>query len=348
MKVTSFLPTVAAVLLILAVARPATAQWIPQRSGSGAELRGLSVVAPSVVWASGVRGTVTRTMDGGRHWAADTIPTATTLDLRAIAATSANVAHALSIADSGRIFRTTDGGRTWSPRLVGMRHGSFFDAIRFWDARHGIAVSDPVDGRFLLVTTNDGGDSWSEVPTDRLPLALPNEGAFAASGSCLGVYGSNDVWFVTGGATVARIFHSANRGKSWTVHDTPIRAGTASEGIFSVAFRDAKHGVIAGGDYQKPRLGGRNFARTSDGGATWTLADSASSPSGFKSAVAYVPGTSGRRLVAVGLSGTDESSDGGMIWVATDTVAYNSVAFVGKGGYAVGPQGRVARFSFKH
>ena len=348
MRVPSFFSAAAVLLPIIAVARPATAQWIPQSSGSNAELRGLSVVAPDVVWASGAGGTVVRTMDGGRHWAADTISGAGKLDVRAIAATSANVAHALSIADSGRIFRSTDGGHTWSSRVVGLRKGSFFDAIRFWDARHGIAVSDPVDGRFLLVTTNDGGDSWREVPTDRLPLALPNEGAFAASGSCLGVFGSRDVWFVTGGATIARIFHSADRGKSWTVHDTPIRAGTASEGIFSVAFRDAKHGVIAGGDYQKPTLGGRNFARTADGGATWTLVDSASSPSGFKSAVAFVPGTSGRKLVAVGLNGTDESSDGGMTWVVTDTVAYNSVAFAGKAGYAAGPRGRVARFSFKH
>jgi photosystem II stability/assembly factor-like uncharacterized protein len=255
------------------------------------------------------------------------------------------VAHALSIADSGRIFRTSDGGHTWSLRFMSLRKGSFLDAIRFWDARHGIAVSDPVDGRFLLVTTSNGGDSWAEVPTDRLPLALPNEGAFAASGSCLATYGSSDVWFVTGGASVARIFHSSDRGRSWTVHDTPIRAGGAAEGIFSVAFRDAKHGVIAGGDYQKANLGGRNMALTSDGGASWTLVDSARSPSGFKSAVAYVPGTAGKKLVAVGLNGTDVSNDGGLTWTATDTVAYNAVQFAGKGGYAVGPTGRVARYS---
>jgi photosystem II stability/assembly factor-like uncharacterized protein len=236
----------------------------------------------------------------------------------------------------------------WPLHFMSLRKGSFFDAIRFWDVRHGIAVSDPVDGRFLLITTNDAGDSWSEVPTDGLPLALPNEGAFAASGSCLAVFGSSDVWFVTGGASVARIFHSADRGKSWTVHDTPIRAGGTTEGNFSVAFRDAKHGVIVGGDYQKPKLGGRNVALTSDGGATWTLVDSARAPSGFKSAVAYVPGTGGKKLVAVGLSGTDESNDGGLTWTTTDTVAYNAVQFAGKGGYAVGPKGRIGRYSIQH
>jgi photosystem II stability/assembly factor-like uncharacterized protein len=321
---------------------PANAQWIPQSSGTQVELRGLSVVSAEVAWASGQRGTVTRTTNGGRTWAADAIPSASGLDLRAIAATSANVAHALSIADSGRIFRTTDGGRSWSQRFMSLKKGSFFDAIRFWDAMHGIAVSDPVDGRFLIITTRDGGNTWNEMPSDRMPAALPNEGAFAASGSLLAVHGANDVWFATGGASVARIFHSADRGKSWAVNDTPIRAGTAAEGIFSVAFRDAKHGIIVGGDYTKANLGGRNVALTADGGATWTLVDSATAPQGFKSAVAFVPGSAGKRVVAVGLNGTHVSNDGGLSWAATDTVPYNSLQLVGKSGYVAGPRGRVA------
>jgi photosystem II stability/assembly factor-like uncharacterized protein len=269
------------------------------------------------------------------------------LDLRAVAATSARVAHAMSIGDSSRIFRTIDGGLTWSLRYTSTRKGSFFDAIRFWDERHGIAVSDPVDGRFLLITTHDGGESWHEVPIDRLPLALSNEGAFAASGSCLAVYGRSDVWFVTGGAARARIFHSSDRGRSWTVRDTPLRAGVAAAGAFSVAFRDATHGVVVGGDYQQPKLRGRNAALTSDGGVTWTVVDSATSPAGYRSAVAFVPGFAGQRLVAVGLSGADTSSDGGRTWAVMDTTAYNSVQFSGTSGYAVGPKGRVAKYAVR-
>jgi photosystem II stability/assembly factor-like uncharacterized protein len=334
-----------ALIALLLTSVSANAQWIPQSSGTNGELRGLSVVSPDVAWASGVRGAVTRTINGGSAWVADTIPGASKLDLRAIAATSTNVAHALSIADSGRVYRTTDGGHTWSQRFMSLRKGTFFDAIRFWDARHGIAVSDPVDGRFVIITTSDGGDSWTGMPSDRMPDALPNEGAFAASGSLLEVQGASDVWFATGGATVARIFHSSDRGKSWTVHDTPIRAGTAAQGIFSVAFRDARHGVIVGGDYTKATLGGRNVALTSDGGSTWALVDSASAPQGFKSAVAYVPGSAGKKLVAVGLNGTHASNDGGMTWTSTDTIPYNSLQLVGKSGYAAGPKGRVAKYS---
>jgi photosystem II stability/assembly factor-like uncharacterized protein len=335
-------------LALSAIPLSANAQWVPQESGITNELRGLSVVSPNVVWASGTRGNVLRTTDGGRTWKADTVPGAGKLDLRSIAATSDKIAHAMSIADSGRIFRTLDGGRTWSVQFLGLRKGSFFDAIQFWDEKHGIAMSDPVDGRFLVITTNDGGDTWQETPASGMPPALTNEGGFAASGSVLAVSGTQDVWIGTGGATVARVFHSADRGRNWTVHDTPIRAGGAPEGIFSVVFRDTKNGVITGGNYTKPALGGRNVALTKDGGRTWTLVDSASSPQGFRSAVSFVPSTNGMQLVAVGLNGTDVSRDGGLTWTKTDSVAYNSVIVASPdAAFAVGPKGKVAKGSIK-
>ena len=331
-------------LLLLAFSARAQAQWVIQPSGTDADLRGLSVVAPAVVWASGAHGTVLRTTNGGTTWTLATIPGASLLDLRGIAATSSTVAHAMSIADSSRIFRTVDGGRTWSLRYMSLRKGSFFDAIRFFDPKHGIVMSDPVDGRFLLVTTNDGGETWQEVPAERLPPCLPGERAYAASGSGIATFGRH-VWFVSGGAATARVFHSTDRGTTWTVSDSPIRAGIRTAGIFSIAFRDTMHGVIAGGDYRQPALRGRNLALTSDGGATWTVVDSATSPMGFRSAVAFVPGTNGKRLVAVGLNGTDISSDGGRTWVAVDTAAYNAVAFASRtAGFAVGAKGSVARF----
>jgi photosystem II stability/assembly factor-like uncharacterized protein len=333
---------------VAALAPSANAQWLAQASGTTGELRGLSVLSADVAWASGVHGTVLHTLDGGRTWVKDTIPGASALDLRAIAATSPTTAHALSIGDSSRIFRTTDGGAHWTQQFISLRKGSFFDAIRFWDPMHGIAFSDPVDGKFLVVTTSDGGNSWQEIPAAALPPALPKEGAFAASGSCLAVFGTGDVWFASGGAAVARVFHSSDRGATWTVSETPIRAGIASAGIFSIAFHDAMHGAISGGDYQQPTLAGRNVALTADGGRTWTVVDSARAPRGYRSAITFVPGTNGRLLVAVGLNGTDTSGDGGVSWLPVDTVAYNSVQFAGRNGwYAVGPKGRVAKWAPK-
>src|SRR5262249_30613636 len=146
-----------------------------------------------------------------------------------------------------RIYRTGDGGESWKLVYEQKTRGVFFDAIAFWDRQHGIVVSDPVDGHFALFTTDDGGASWSDVPSAGMPPALPKEGAFAASNSCLTVEGESNVWFVTGGASVARVFRSTDRGKTWKVAETAMHPANASTGLFSVAFRDARNGVAVGG-----------------------------------------------------------------------------------------------------
>ena len=341
--------TAVALLILSGTLAPsgADAQWTSQTSGTTAELRGLSVVDRRVAWVSGTQGRFARTTDGGATWRVDSIAGASSLDLRAIHALDARVAWAMSAgpAEEGkaRIYKTSDGGATWALQWSTEQRGVFLDAIAFWDARHGIAMSDPVDGRFFLLTTRDGGATWTRVPPERLPPALPGEAAFAASGSCLTMQGGRNVWIGTGGGATARVLRSADRGEHWTVAATPVHAGSASSGIFSVAFRDAKHGVAVGGDYQKPRERTSNVALTRDGGRTWTLARGPL-PAGYMSAVSYLPGTS--TLVAVGLAGTARSDDGGQSWRMVDTTAYNSVRFVGgHDGVAAGPGGRVARWS---
>lgn len=326
----------------------ARAQWTPGSSGTTAELRGLSVVNARVAWASGTGGHYARTTDGGATWRADTIAGAGVLDLRAIHALSASVAWAMSAgpAEEGqaRIYHTTDGGAHWTRQWSTDEKGVFLDAIAFWDARHGIAMSDPVDGRLFIITTSDGGATWTRVPPERLPATLPGEAAFAASGSCLTVQGAGNVWIGTGGGATARVFRSTDRGRHWSVAGTPVRAGGASAGIFSVAFRDARHGVAVGGDYRQAHERSDNVAVTDDGGRSWRLARGPL-PEGYMSAVAYVPDAPSPTLVAVGLAGTAVSRDGGQSWRMADSVAYNSVRFVRGRGVAAGPGGRVGRWA---
>ncbi|MGB8064833.1 MAG: hypothetical protein WCF26_23310 [Candidatus Sulfotelmatobacter sp.] len=93
-----------------------------------------------------------------------------------------------------------------------------------------------------------------------------------------------NIWFATGGK-VARVFHSSDRGQTWQVFDTPILHGPDSAGIFSIAFRDPLHGVIAGGDYKHPKDDGPDLAFTADGGQTWNL--SQLHPQAYFSAIAY-------------------------------------------------------------
>ena len=333
---------------LLAMGSPVGAQWAPQNSGTPAEFRGLSAVSPRVVWASGTRGRFVRTTDGGATWTLDSIAGAGSLDLRAIVARSTTRAWAISAgpAEQGQanIFRTLDGVH-WTKVFETSQRGVFLDALAFWDDHHGIALSDPVDGRLFILVTDDGGGTWTRVSTENAPPTLPGDGFFAASGTCLTVQGTSNAWIATGGASRARVFRSTDRGRTWTVADTPIHAGDASSGIFSVAFLDARRGVAVGGDYSKPRGLFDNVALTDDGGRSWRLAKGPL-PAGYMSAVAFVPGTSGRSLVAVGLAGTARSADGGESWTMVDSVAYNSVAFAARdAGWAAGPRGRLAKWT---
>jgi photosystem II stability/assembly factor-like uncharacterized protein len=240
--------------------------------------------------------------------------------------------------DKSRIYQTTDAGVHWSLQYTNSNPKGFFDSIAFWDAMHGIVLGDAIDGHAEVLTTSDGGLHWQHQQT---PPALPNEGSFAASNTCLVVLGQSEVWFVTGGPGAARVFHSKDRGRSWTVAATPMRNDSASAGIFSIAFRDPEHGVITGGDYAKDREGRGNLAITADGGSTWTLP--ASAPAGFRSAVAYLPDT--RTWIVTGTSGSDISTDDGQTWKPFDEGAYNAMSFLSsRAGWAVGPRGRIAGF----
>jgi photosystem II stability/assembly factor-like uncharacterized protein len=327
----------------------ASAQWSQQQSGTTARLRGVSAATNTVAWASGSGGTYSRTTDGGASWQSSVLPGASQLDFRDVQAVDANTAYLLSIGpgEASRIYKTNDGGRTWALQFTNHNPKAFFDAFAFWDARTGIAVSDPVDGRFIVIKTTDGGATWNEFPREKSPPAIEGDGAFAASGTCIAVQGKKNVWFGTGGGATARVFRSIDGGISWKVSSTPITAGNASSGIFSIAFKDSRTGVIAGGDYKKENESSNNVATTTDGGATWTLAKGVR-PSGFRSAVAYVPGTRGPMLVAAGPSGSDYSVDNGATWVSSGKMGFHAVGFAGvDAGWAVGEGGRIAKYTGK-
>jgi photosystem II stability/assembly factor-like uncharacterized protein len=317
----------------------ADAQWRKYPVETKASLRGLSVVNESIVWASGTGGTFLRTIDGGKTWTIGKVPDAEKLDFRDVEAFDADTAYLLSIGEgeSSRIYKTTDGGKTWKLQFKNTDGRAFFDALAFWDKTHGIAMSDPVDGKYVLLETTDG-ETWRPLATDKMANARTGEAAFAASGTCILTEGKKTVFLVSGGND-ARVFRSTNRGLSWLVAATPITKGTAGSGIFSIAMYDKKRGVIVGGNYEIPDARAGNLAFTTDGGKTWTPG---SGLSGYRSGVAFVDK---KTIVAVGSSGSDLSSDGGKIWTNLDKENYNAVAARGKNAiWAVGAGGLVSRY----
>lgn len=326
----------AAFLVLPGVASASDTYWELKPTGTDAQFRGLSAVSRQVAWVSGAKGTVLRTVDGGRSWESVGPPGTEALEFRDIEAFDARNAVVLSIGtgESSRIYRTSDGGKTWqeSFRNTDPDPAVFYDCVAFFDRFRGLALSDPVNGKFRVIRTWDGGRSWHLNDTKGMPDALPGEFAFAASGQCVTTAG-NHAWIATGGGAKARVLESRDGGRSWKASDTPLPSGEAA-GVFAVAFKTPWRGVAIGGDYKKPTDPTPAFA-TNDGHG-WKAGKQA--PIGYRSGIAY----RGNGLVAVGPSGTDTSKDG-KSWKVVDTGSFDTVDCVGNTCWASGEKGRVGR-----
>ncbi|MBI3504688.1 MAG: serine hydrolase [Proteobacteria bacterium] len=321
------------------------ARWRKQPIASASSCRSLSAVSETVAWAGCSGGHVYRTTDGAR-WSVHTVPGAARLDFRGIKAFDANTAVVTSAgpAEEGqaRIYRTTDGARTWTLAWSDTTKGIFLDGLAFWDAKHGFTFSDPIDGKFVILTTGDGGATWQRVDPANIPPVIPGEAAFAASNTQLTVQGDRNAWIATGGGKEARVFRTTDRGRTWEVHGTGMPGG-ASAGLFGIAFADPRNGLAVGGDYAIAR--GTDFAiRTTDGGITWTKSD-LGRPDGATQGLTYIPGSNPVTFVGAGAWGTTMSSDFGATWQHGDTLTAWGIGFASpRVGWVVGPRGHLSRF----
>lgn len=224
---------------------------------------------------------------------------------------------------------------------------AFYDCLAFESGKgregHGIAMSDPVDGKFRLLETWDGGKTWEILSNENMPAALTGEFGFAASGTCIEAAAGR--WYIaTGGVGPGRIFRSSDLRKGWQVSNSSI-AGGAAAGVFSVRFRDAKHGIAVGGDYEKPAGNVDIAAWSKDGGVSWTKSEGF--PGGYRSGLSWVPGRTDV-AVAVGTSGSDITFDAGRNWVGIGNATFDAVECVSKDVcWASGSSGRVARLSLR-
>src|SRR3954454_2157667 len=99
-------------LLLVAACFPVHAQWEMQNSNTKADLRGIHAVGGGVAWASGSKGTVLRTEDGGYVWQMCAMPPgAEQLDFRSIWAWDAQNAVVMSSGrgHEPRLFNGTGG-----------------------------------------------------------------------------------------------------------------------------------------------------------------------------------------------------------------------------------------------
>ena len=179
-------------------------------------------------------------------------------------------------AAAGGIWRTTDGGQRWAKtQLPKARFAVFGEAMAalqfdFLDATHGFAFQsgDVAKGAndSDLFSTSDGGSTWSaDRPTGTGSEGIEGTVAFADPGDGVivdALHGSGIV-----------VTHDG--GRTWSDATFPLPSGTrlghyyfhqpvffdAQTGLMAVAFENAS-GV----------LGVTRIYRTTDAGASWTIA----------------------------------------------------------------------------
>jgi photosystem II stability/assembly factor-like uncharacterized protein len=325
---------------------PVTVDTTEQQSHTTALLQAVSIVGDSVVWVSGHQATWVRTVDGGRTWVAGAMTGPdSALQFRDVEAVSATTAYLLAAGPGAqsRIYKTTDAGQSWRLQFQNRDSAAFYDCFAFWDGTHGIAVSDAVRGRMIVIRTDDG-EHWSATPEDGMPPASPGEGSPAAGGTCLTVGGRARAWFGT--EPQARVYRSDDRGRRWAVAATPIVRGEAA-GVATLAFRDERHGMALGGRLlQADDRSDSVAAVTGDGGASWTLV-SRPTFSGAVYGAAAVPGMPGTIVVA-GPKGLDWTGNDGRSWTNLSASAYWAVACASRRAcWAVGPHGRITSVGFE-
>ncbi|MEM6717846.1 MAG: YCF48-related protein [Bacteroidota bacterium] len=270
-----------------------------------------------------------------------TVPDYLDVSFRAVAHVNGTT-FGISIENPALLYKITKDG-TLNLVYTEVHEKVFYDAIAFWNENEGIAMGDPTDDCISIIITRDGGNTWQKLSCEQLPKAKEGEAAFAASNTNIAIVG-DETWIATGGKA-SRILYSADKGKTWTVYETPIVQGIETTGIYSIDFYDANNGFAIGGDYSKAYVNEANKIRTSDGGKTWELVAQNQNP-GYRSCVQYVPNSDAKALVAVGFKGIDYSNDAGNTWKHLSDEGFYTIKFINDStAYAAGKY-RIAKLLF--
>ncbi|HSU29413.1 MAG TPA: hypothetical protein VLJ68_13595 [Chitinophagaceae bacterium] len=312
-------------------------------SGTNTSIRGLSVVNDNVIWVSGSHGTVGKSTNGGRTWKWISVKGFEENDFRDIEAFDAATAIIMAVSEPAYMLKTIDGGETWKVVYENKTKGIFLDAMEFWNEQAGIVVGDPIDGRFFITRSFDGGSTWQDIPMEKRPRADSAEGCFAASGTNLRTLDLDEAVFVSGGIR-SRLFIRD------VVKNLPVIQGKETTGANSIAVWDhkSKNGgkrmIIVGGDFKADSSRVKNCYISSNRGKTWTAA--ANPPHGYRSCVEYFSRTD---LFCCGLNGVDFSWDGGRTWRWISKESFHVVrkAKSGTAVYMAGTNGKIGKILWK-
>ena len=289
-----------------------TTKTVEIKSGVSASFRGMSVVDDSVAWLGGTNGTVGVSINGGYTWKWHNVPGCEKCDFRSVFALDNSSAVIANAGTPAVIFITRDGGAHWKETYRLDDTNAFIDGITFTESGVGIAYGDPLNGRLLVLTSSDNGESWTTLPTDYRPEVQTGEASFAASGTCVHMF-TNQHWIIATGGKVSSLFETKNSGLSWQRISTPILQGKSSTGIFSFYGLSKKNWLIVGGDYTQDTITTNNAFYTRNAGRKWHRPKVP--PRGYRECISRATPSKKQSILTLGPRGIDISHNNGKTWL---------------------------------
>ncbi|HUM97496.1 MAG TPA: oxidoreductase [Chitinophagaceae bacterium] len=313
-------------------------------SGQKTSLRGLSVVNDNVIWVSGSNGTVGKSTNGGKNWKWYKVSGFEKTDFRDIEAFGASTAIIMGVAEPAYILKTTDGGDNWKVVYENKTKGMFLDAMEFWNEQAGIVIGDPIDGRFFISRTFDGGNTWQDIIFEKRPITDSGEACFAASGTNIRALDRDEAVFVSGGLK-SRVYKRNDRLPLNNIIQGKETTGANSIDVWDHHKRKGgKKMVVVGGDFNADSSNYNNCVYTKNGGKTWLRPTVA--PHGYRSCVEYL---SAEDLLTCGLNGVDYSSNGGKTWewISNEGFHVCQIAKTGTSVFLAGGNGKIGKLEWK-
>jgi len=322
----------------------------------GVSIRALSIPNENTIWASGSRGSMAISEDGGKNFIWKQIQGYEDRDFRSLHAWSNLEAIVAAIAAPAIVLKTKDGGASWYKVYENADTLMFLDAIHFKDSLNGTIVGDPINQKLFLLTTNDKGEHWQETAAAYFKSPLNEGEAFFASSNSNIASANGSAFFVTGGLT-SRLWING------TAQDLPMIQGKTSTGANSIAINPSKYSmVIVGGDFAKKEdaennISGFEFSSYAKPKwnsevslkykslSKWVLNKKLGNPHGYKSSVVFI---NNRWLITCGTSGVDLSKNKGKKWDLISTESFHVVQKqAGKQAvFLAGADGRIGYLNF--
>lgn len=284
----------------------------------GISIRGLSIPNKSVIWASGSKGSVVKSVDGGASFEWMQVKGHEQRDFRSIHAWNDQEAIIVAIASPAYILKTSNGGASWNIVYENTDTAMFLDAIHFKDDNNGLVVGDPINKHIFLLSTNDRGATWKQISANYFGESLKEGEAFFASSSSNIAQSKTQQFLVTGGIA-SRLWINGHP------QQIPILQGKVSTGANSIALSpNGNHMLIVGGDFSNYKNSNLNIVGLSSfltpntelkyqsiKKTVWTINKKIASPNGYKSCITYI---TNKLVVTCGTSGVDISINSGKTW----------------------------------